>query len=103
MPVHHEINFKVNVSYGSSSISDQNSEETKLVMFILWGVILPPIAVAGLVGNILTIIVLWRREMHSTTILYMRGLVITDTGILIGCVLTLSPIRYVRISVIGYF
>lgn len=93
MPAINEINFKVNVTYGDSSLSDENSAEMKLFMFIVWGIILPLVAAVGLVGNILTILVLWRREMHSTTILYLRGMVISDTGILIGSVITLSPVR----------
>ncbi|XP_005091021.1 FMRFamide receptor [Aplysia californica] len=92
MSMMNEINLKVNVSYGDSSINDETSEETTLILFIFWGIFLPMIALVGLVGNILTIIVLWRREMHSTTILYLRGLVLTDTGILIGSVITLTPI-----------
>ncbi|CAG5123016.1 unnamed protein product [Candidula unifasciata] len=92
MPTINEINFKVNVTYGDTSLSDENSPEIRLFMFITWGIILPLVAVAGLVGNILTILVLWRREMHSTTILYLRGMVISDTGILIGSVITLTPL-----------
>ncbi|RUS82575.1 hypothetical protein EGW08_009649, partial [Elysia chlorotica] len=51
-------------------------------------------------------LVLWRREMNSTTILYMRGLVITDTGILLGSVLTLTPIAcadYLQTEALSHF
>lgn len=87
------INFRLNVTHGDWSANDQDSNDTNIALFILWGIVLPLIATAGLLGNILTIMVLWRREMHSSTILYLRGLVVTDTGILIGTVITLTPIR----------
>ncbi|RUS82572.1 hypothetical protein EGW08_009646, partial [Elysia chlorotica] len=87
-----ELNLKVNISYGDSSLSEESANN--LSLFVLWGVLLPLVAAAGLLGNVLTMLVLWRREMNSTTILYMRGLVITDTGILLGSVLTLTPIAY---------
>ncbi|GFR60337.1 FMRFamide receptor [Elysia marginata] len=77
-----------------------------LIIFVLWGVVLPLVAAAGLVGNALTMLVLWRREMNSTTILYMRALVITDTGILLGSVLTLTPIAcadYLKGQALMYF
>ncbi|GFO10380.1 peptide receptor gpcr [Plakobranchus ocellatus] len=83
-----EISQGVNGSYADPGLNETNL----LVVFILWGVLLPLVAVFGVVGNVLTILVLWRREMNSTTILYLRGLVITDTGILIGSVVTLTPI-----------
>ncbi|CAG5117049.1 unnamed protein product [Candidula unifasciata] len=97
---------EVNTTFEDPTYSEQNSEDSHLALFILWGTILPLIASIGLVGNILTIIVLWRREMHSTTILYLRGLVITDTGILLGSVITLTPIscaNYVHSDASEYF
>ncbi|BFZ03585.1 hypothetical protein BsWGS_06624 [Bradybaena similaris] len=106
MSIISEMSFQVNTTLADSANSEQNSEDSRLALFILWGIILPLIAGIGLVGNILTIIVLWRREMHSTTILYLRGLVITDTGILLGSVITLTPIscaNYVHGEASEYF
>ncbi|KAH9519709.1 hypothetical protein Btru_070698 [Bulinus truncatus] len=106
MPMIKEINLKVNVSYGDTSLHDDNSADTNLILFVFWGIFLPLIATVGLVGNTLTIIVLWRKEMHSTTILYLRGLVVTDTGILIGSVLALTPIscaNYLQGDALAYF
>ncbi|GFO10376.1 FMRFamide receptor [Plakobranchus ocellatus] len=100
-----DINLKVNISYDNSNLSDEVSSGA-LYLFVMWGILLPLVALAGLVGNVLTILVLWRREMHSTTILYMRGLVITDTGILIGSVVTLTPIacaNYLPCETSSYF
>ncbi|GFR60331.1 FMRFamide receptor [Elysia marginata] len=99
-----EINLMVNFSYGGTDLSDENA--TNLTLFVLWGVLLPLVAAAGLAGNVLTMVVLWRKEMNSTTVLYMRGLVITDTGILLGCVISLSPItlaNYLRAPLLDYF
>jgi hypothetical protein len=59
-------------------------------MFYFWGIIMPIISGAGLVGNILTMIVLFRKEMQSTTVYFLRTLVVTDTGIIIGATLGLS-------------
>ncbi|KAI8796496.1 FMRFamide receptor [Biomphalaria glabrata] len=106
MPALKEINLKVNVSYGDVSLNDDNSASTNLILFVFWGIFLPLVATVGLIGNTLTIIVLWRKEMHSTTILYLRGLVITDTGILIGSVLALTPIscaNYLQGDALLYF
>lgn len=77
-----EINLKINLSYGDNDFLESTSvsRSSYLVQFLCWGIFLPIVALVGVVGNALTIVVLWRREMQSTTILYLRGLVITDTG-----------------------
>ncbi|GFO10379.1 hypothetical protein PoB_003688400 [Plakobranchus ocellatus] len=64
-------------------MNDCNPSDKVLYLFVMWGIVLPLVAAAGLVGNVLTMLVLWQGELSSTTILYLRGLVITDTGILI--------------------
>ncbi|XP_050391822.1 FMRFamide receptor [Patella vulgata] len=88
-----EINFKVNLTYGGGHMQDEEgaNQSAFFVQFVFWGIILPLVVAIGLVGNVLTIIVLWRREMQSPTIFYLRGLVITDTGILIMSVIVLTP------------
>ncbi|GFS24355.1 FMRFamide receptor [Elysia marginata] len=99
-----EINLKVNISDGDANVDQENPDH--LTLFVLWGVLLPLVAAWGLVGNVLTMMVLWRREMNSTTIMYMRGLVITDTGILLGAVTTLTPIslaNYLNASPLDYY
>ncbi|XP_059139120.1 FMRFamide receptor-like [Physella acuta] len=106
MPVTSNLNLNVNVTQGDTSLHETGNEESKLILFVCWGILLPLIAAIGLVGNILTMIVLWRKEMHSTTILYLRGLVVTDTGILIGSVITLTPIscaNYLQGQALMYF
>ncbi|GAB1597439.1 FMRFamide receptor-like [Argonauta hians] len=78
-----------------NSTSDEppyNDMDAFSVHFFFWGIIVPVIVLFGLIGNILTIIVLWRKEMHSTTIYYLRALVLTDTAILIFSFLLLTPI-----------
>lgn len=84
-----EINLKVNLSYNNAFIEDSDAKSSPLV-FVFWGVIIPIISVVGFFGNILTIIVLFRREMQSTTIYFLRTLVVTDTAIILGAVLGLS-------------
>ena len=87
-----ELNFKVNISYNDEFIQDSQQQDTKQLMFIFWGILIPIIALVGIIGNTLTILVLWRREMKSTTIYFLRTLVITDMGIIVGGLLGLSII-----------
>ena len=87
-----EINLKVNISYGDDFIQDQQQQDTKQLMFVFWGIFIPIIALIGIIGNTLTILVLWRREMKSTTIYFLRTLVVTDMGIIFGGTLGLSII-----------
>lgn len=101
-----EINLKINLSYGNEYMSANVTRETMLWQFICWGIFLPIVVLVGLVGNALTIVVLWRKEMQSTTILYMRGLVITDTGILLSAVVVLTPFacaNYLHNDALMYF
>ncbi|XP_052768148.1 FMRFamide receptor-like [Mya arenaria] len=92
-----EINLKVNMSYGDEYIQDDDAKTARL-MFIFWGVIVPIIGVIGFIGNILTIVVLFRREMKSTTVYFLRTLVVTDTGIIVGCILGLSIISITQLN-----
>ena len=87
-----ELNLKVNLTYGEDHIHDEGMDNMLQLMFIFWGVIIPVIGIIGLVGNILTGIVLFRREMRSTTVYFLRTLVITDTGIIIGAIMGVSVI-----------
>lgn len=87
----HEVNFRINLSYNDKFIQDDDAQ-AKQLMFVFWGVIIPIISVVGFFGNCLTIIVLFRREMQSTTIYFLRTLVVTDTAIIIGGVIGLSVI-----------
>ncbi|XP_041362517.1 FMRFamide receptor-like [Gigantopelta aegis] len=88
-----EINFKINLTYGGDSFmqDEGNNKDAFFIQFLLWSIFLPITVLAGLIGNILTIIVLWRREMQSPTIYYLRALVISDSGILITSVIALTP------------
>lgn len=89
--------LKVNLSYGDEYIQDSNMRALQL-MFIFWGIIIPIISVIGFIGNILTIIVLFRREMKSTTVYFLRTLVVTDTGIIIGAILGLSVVSITQLN-----
>lgn len=101
-----EINLKINLSYGDEYMSANVTRDTLLWQFICWGIFLPVVVLVGLVGNALTMVVLWRKEMQSTTILYMRGLVVTDTGILLSAVVVLTPFacaNYLHNDALMYF
>lgn len=97
MPVK-ELNLKVNLTYGDENIQDDDSVGLLQLMFIFWGVIMPVIGVIGIVGNILTGIVLFRREMRSTTVYFLRTLIITDTGIIIGAIMGVSVISITQLD-----
>ncbi|KAJ8318186.1 hypothetical protein KUTeg_003277 [Tegillarca granosa] len=91
----HEVNFAINMTYGGEFLQD-NGNGTELweafqLQYIFQGILLPIISLFGVIGNILTMVVLWRREMQSTTILFLRALVITDTGIIIVACVAISP------------
>ncbi|KAH3863616.1 hypothetical protein DPMN_026604 [Dreissena polymorpha] len=93
MPVS-ELNLKVNISVGNEYLQDNGQTQ---LMFVFWGIIIPIIGVIGFIGNLLTIIVLFRIEMKSTTMYFLRVLVVTDTGIIIGCILGLSIISITQL------
>ena len=85
-----ELNLRVNLTYRDENIQDDASRVLEELMFIFWGVIMLVIGIIGVFGNIITGIILFRREMKSTTVYFLRTLVITDTGIIIGAILGLS-------------
>lgn len=88
-----ELNFRINISYRDQEyIQDKQQHDTEELMFVFWGILIPIIALVGIIGNTLTILVLWRREMKSTTIYFLRTLVVTDMGIICGGVMGLSII-----------
>ncbi|KAK3583575.1 hypothetical protein CHS0354_039391 [Potamilus streckersoni] len=93
-----EVNFKVNLSYGNNEYLQDDGTKARQLMFIFWGIMIPIISGIGIIGNILTIIVLWRREMQSTTIYFLRTLVITDTGIIIGACIGLTTVAITRLN-----
>ncbi|XP_045211431.2 FMRFamide receptor-like [Mercenaria mercenaria] len=93
-----ELNFKVNLTYGDDSIQDDGIDHLLQLMFIFWGVIMPIIGVIGVFGNILTGIVLFRREMRSTTVYFLRTLLITDTGIIVGAIMGVSVISITQLD-----
>ncbi|KAL3876918.1 hypothetical protein ACJMK2_034699 [Sinanodonta woodiana] len=93
-----EVNFKVNLSYGNNEYLQDDGTKARQLMFIFWGIMIPIISGIGVIGNILTIIVLWRREMQSTTIYFLRTLVITDTGIIIGACIGLTTVAITQLN-----
>ncbi|KAJ8318828.1 hypothetical protein KUTeg_003919 [Tegillarca granosa] len=90
----HEINFAVSLEYSGEELQDYANDtatnEAFQLQYIFMGIMLPIISLFGVIGNILTMVVLWRKEMQSTTILFLRALVVTDTGILIFASIAIS-------------
>ncbi|XP_045214267.2 FMRFamide receptor-like [Mercenaria mercenaria] len=93
-----ELNFKVNLTYGDDNIQDDGFGSLLQLMFVFFGVIMPIIGVIGIIGNILTGIVLFRREMRSTTVYFLRTLLITDSGIILGAIMGVSIISITQLD-----
>lgn len=89
-----DINFKISCFLINDTLArwEQEEQEHQQLIFVMWGVVIPIISVVGFFGNCLTMIVLFRREIMSTTIFFLRTLVVTDTIIILGIVLGLSVI-----------
>ncbi|XP_021345153.1 FMRFamide receptor-like [Mizuhopecten yessoensis] len=76
----------------SESISGINKNESDTFLhplpfysslrFVVYGILIPIVVVVGNLGNILTAIVLWSKEMASTTNLFLRALVLSDIAII---------------------
>lgn len=60
--------------------------------FIIYVIFLPSIAALGMLGNILTMVVLWSKRMQSTTTLFLRGLVLTDVGVIVVLSIAITPL-----------
>ncbi|CAG5128134.1 unnamed protein product, partial [Candidula unifasciata] len=54
--------------------------------FIIWGILGSILAILGFLGNTLSMVVLYRRQMRSSTSYYLISLAIYDNGILLGMV-----------------
>lgn len=59
--------------------------------FICFGIILPIIVLFGLIGNILTIMVLCQKDIRSNLMIYLRAIIVTDNIILIFSFISLTP------------
>ncbi|OWF34531.1 FMRFamide receptor [Mizuhopecten yessoensis] len=73
--------------------SDKYSPSSPIVptfTLVAYGILIPVAVGVGYVGNILTAIVLWSKEMASTTNLFLRALVLSDIA-LITSALLLTP------------
>ena len=77
----------------TSSSSWQPSHELR---FICETVINMPIALLGILGNILAFIILWRQKQRLSTTLLLQGLAVSDTSVLVATVL-LRSIRYLYV------
>lgn len=92
--------FHINISYDSNAL--ENSED--IWMLVSYGICIPILAVIGFIGNVLTGFVLWNKEIKSTSIYFLRTLVISDIALLLTGVMGLSllPIAQIVPAMQGY-
>ncbi len=74
-----------NISYDMQSITD-----TKTFQYYAWGVVGSVISVFGLLGNILSIVVLSNRRMRSSTSCYLISQAVYDSLVIIALLLFMS-------------
>lgn len=89
-----ELVYNVTISdlENSSPLSTKTAESLRVTRLIVKQILIPIIATAGIVGNILNIIVLRNRKMRSSTNVYLSALAVCDMLYLIFT-LTLSFIH----------
>lgn len=85
-----------NLVNSSISIPLGNNVNIQFLKFVVWGVLGTALAVLGFLGNTLSMMVLYRRQMRSSTSYYLLSLAIYDNGILLGmmiyfCLPALAP------------
>ncbi|XP_069130381.1 FMRFamide receptor-like [Argopecten irradians] len=75
----------------TTSLPEQPAQQINDFLFVIYVVLLPSVALLGMVGNVLTMVVLWSKRMQSTTTLFLRGLVLTDVGVIIVLTIAITP------------
>ncbi|XP_060073285.1 FMRFamide receptor-like [Ylistrum balloti] len=76
----------------TTSLPDMPTTQITDFAFVIYVVLLPAVAVLGMVGNVLTMVVLWSKRMQSTTTLFLRGLVLTDVGVIVVLTIAITPL-----------
>ena len=90
-----EIPIGNDVTGGGGESCDVESSLT--FQFYTWGIISNIVAVYGVIGNILSILVLRHRTMQSSTSYYLVSLAVYDTGVLIAmCLFMALPTIYLE-------
>ena len=74
----------------NSSSNATSDESISLIGYIFDGILTNIVVILGLIGNMLTIIILTRRAMRSSTNHYLTALAIWDSLVLFGTVLLIS-------------
>ncbi|XP_061178549.1 FMRFamide receptor-like [Saccostrea echinata] len=88
-----EMAFNATTNEQSTSLlSEKTAESLKVTRLVVKQILIPIIATAGIIGNILNIIVLRNRKMRSSTNVYLSALAVCDMLYLIFT-LTLSFIH----------
>ena len=88
----------VNLTDDNNLFTDKETFAIAHMLFVCWGICIPIIGLFGFIGNILTLLILFRKEMTSTSVYFLRTLVITDTCIIFFCILSLSIISITKIN-----
>ncbi|OWF55002.1 FMRFamide receptor-like [Mizuhopecten yessoensis] len=76
----------------TTSLPDMPTTQITDFAFVIYVVLLPTVALLGMVGNVLTMVVLWSKRMQSTTTLFLRGLVLTDVGVIVVLTMAITPL-----------
>ncbi|XP_033759493.1 G-protein coupled receptor daf-37-like [Pecten maximus] len=85
--------LNLNISVNGSNGTENNGASTSHIAeskFVLYGIIFPVIVTFGYLGNILTAIVLWKKEMASTNNILLRALVLSDIAMITTGLVALS-------------
>ncbi|XP_069114718.1 FMRFamide receptor-like [Argopecten irradians] len=91
------VTFDLNMSGEAWGQYDCDTESSITFQFYTWGIIANIITVYGIVGNILSILVLRHRMMQSSTSLYLISLAVYDTGVLLSmCLFLALPTLYLE-------
>lgn len=89
---YHTVSELLNVTYNKSACNDGRAEDPaanfyETAQFIAGLIIFPILCFPGIVGNILSLIVLFHKDMATSTNVYLSALAISDTIKLINDVL----------------
>lgn len=102
-----------NASYGPlDSVTDNQQLQLELLNYWINGVVTNMVVILGLIGNILTIVILSQRAMRSSTNYYLSALAVWDSIVLVSTVFLIGLpgvsnmndyMRYVFAYVVSYF
>lgn len=84
-----ELECRMHVDMGI--LSDQFAkEEEQVALYVIYGCLLMPICILGVIGNIMSTIVLTQKQMVSSVNAFLTTLAISDSLFLISCLISFS-------------